>query len=145
MGSEGVFGVVTQASLRLHRQPEANWQRAFVLPAFRQGIRAVRDILQADLQPSLLRLSDAQETRTLSAFSERDSAAAHAAQTGVQTEAAEPNVILLLAFEGDDFAKMIPPLTPVGGKAVDWRAFIGKLQLSLRDGVLPKGSKQSPT
>jgi hypothetical protein len=55
------------------------------LPAFRQGGCAVRDILQADLQPSLVRLSDEQETRTLSAFSERGSTAAQAAQTGVQS------------------------------------------------------------
>jgi diacylglycerol kinase family enzyme len=39
----------------------------------------------------------------------------------------KPLAILPLGT-GDDFAKMIPPLTPVGGKAVDWRAFIGKLQ-----------------
>ena len=29
---------------------------------------------------------------------------------------------------GDDFVKMIPPVTPVGEKGPDWRAFIGKLQ-----------------
>jgi YegS/Rv2252/BmrU family lipid kinase len=35
---------------------------------------------------------------------------------------------LLPLGTGDDFAKMIPPLTPVGGVARDWRAFVGKLQ-----------------
>lgn len=64
LGSEGRLGVVTQASVRVSPSPEREDFHAIVFPDWTQGIAAVRDMAQAWLPLSMLRLSDALETTT---------------------------------------------------------------------------------
>jgi len=63
-GSEGTLGVITQATLRLARLPESDDFRGYLLPSFAEGVEVAREIMQSDLSPSVLRLSDEAETES---------------------------------------------------------------------------------
>lgn len=62
IGSEGTLGIITQAVVRLHPIPEHRSFAAYLFPDFSAGVTAVRDMLQADLRPAVLRLADPEET-----------------------------------------------------------------------------------
>ncbi len=64
LGSEGRLGILTSATMRIHRLPEEEKFYAAFFPSFEVGARAVRIIAQSELQLSMLRLSDALETET---------------------------------------------------------------------------------
>lgn len=67
-GSEGAFGVITRASVRLARLPEASDYRGYLLPSFAEGIEAARALMQSGLEPAVLRLSDEPETESTMAM-----------------------------------------------------------------------------
>jgi alkyldihydroxyacetonephosphate synthase len=71
VGSEGLYGVITQATLRLVPLPAAVKGRAFLFKSFARGQEAVRALMQAGLVPAVVRLSDEAETRTYYALRER--------------------------------------------------------------------------
>ena len=62
LGSEGRFGVVTQATVRVRRRPENLQVEALLLPSWEQGLEAVREVTQDRLPLQLIRLSDEPET-----------------------------------------------------------------------------------
>ncbi len=64
LGSEGRFGIITEASVRISPIPEHEEFHAVFFPDFHQGIEAVRQVLSAGLQLCMLRLSTANETAT---------------------------------------------------------------------------------
>jgi alkyldihydroxyacetonephosphate synthase len=64
LGSEGRLGILTEATVRLSPLAEVEAFHAVFFPDFEQGARAVRQILQARLPLSMLRLSTAAETKT---------------------------------------------------------------------------------
>jgi alkyldihydroxyacetonephosphate synthase len=64
LGSEGRLGIVTQATLRVNPLPEREDFHAIFFPDWAQGVAAVRQMAQARLPLSMLRLSDAVETTT---------------------------------------------------------------------------------
>ncbi|MDA8141462.1 MAG: FAD-binding oxidoreductase, partial [Desulfobacteraceae bacterium] len=63
-GSEGAFGVLTAATLRIFRLLPDNRRRfAFMLPGWQEAAAAAKEISQAEFgMPSMLRISDAEET-----------------------------------------------------------------------------------
>jgi alkyldihydroxyacetonephosphate synthase len=67
-GSEGAFGVITQATVRIHRLPEVSDYTAFLFADFASGAAAVRHIIQAALPVATMRLSDPDETFFFQAF-----------------------------------------------------------------------------
>ena len=69
LGSEGRFGVVTRAKVRVRPTPEAESFHAVFFHDWQTGAEAVREIAQAHVPVSMLRLSDAQETETTLALS----------------------------------------------------------------------------
>jgi alkyldihydroxyacetonephosphate synthase len=62
IGSEGTLGVITQAVVRLHPLPPNRAFAAYLFPDFHTGVESVKKMLQADLRPAVLRLSDPEET-----------------------------------------------------------------------------------
>ncbi|AGP42168.1 FAD-binding oxidoreductase [Sorangium cellulosum] len=58
IGSEGVLGVVTAATLRLHPSPPARAFAAFSFPTLEAGWSAMREMFQAGLRPAVSRLYD---------------------------------------------------------------------------------------
>lgn len=81
VGSEGILGVITSVSLRVHRLPDYTNALAFGFPSFAAGLEACREILQSGANPAVLRLYDELES-------------------GVQFNHGETNV-LLIADEGN--------------------------------------------
>ncbi|MHB2021180.1 MAG: FAD-binding oxidoreductase [Candidatus Xenobia bacterium] len=61
LGSEGMLGIITEATVRIHR-PRAAILKAALFPDWESGCDAVRAIAQGDMHPTLLRLSDPAET-----------------------------------------------------------------------------------
>ena len=61
-GSEGMFGIIVEAVLRVRRVPETTDDRAWAMPSFEAGVDAARQLAQAGHGFSMLRLSDVTET-----------------------------------------------------------------------------------
>jgi alkyldihydroxyacetonephosphate synthase len=74
-GSEGAFGIITQATVRIHRLPEASDYSAYLFPDFASGAEAIRKIIQAELPVASMRLSDADETYFFQTFAKVGQAA----------------------------------------------------------------------
>lgn len=64
MGSEGSFGILVSATLRIRRFLPGNRKRfSFMFPDFESGLAATREIMQSQTGvPSVFRLSDPEET-----------------------------------------------------------------------------------
>jgi alkyldihydroxyacetonephosphate synthase len=58
IGSEGVFGVITRATLRVRRLPEAQVFATIDFDSFTQGFDAVAELRALDIRPTLLDLTE---------------------------------------------------------------------------------------
>jgi alkyldihydroxyacetonephosphate synthase len=61
LGSEGSFGIITEAVLRVQRPPAAREAVTLLFPSFFEAADAVREMCQSGLQPSNCRVVDALE------------------------------------------------------------------------------------
>ncbi|MCW5908489.1 MAG: FAD-binding oxidoreductase [Chitinophagales bacterium] len=68
-GSEGMFGVITEAKVRIHRLPETKKWLVAVFPSFENGTEAIKQLVQKEIYPSVIRYSDEHETFFLSQLS----------------------------------------------------------------------------
>src|SRR3569623_1730346 len=64
MGSEGRFGLLTEATVRVRRLPERDDFHGVFFPSWDIGLEAVRAMVQNDVPLSMLRLSNEVETET---------------------------------------------------------------------------------
>jgi alkyldihydroxyacetonephosphate synthase len=110
VGSEGILGVITQATVRLSPSPQHLEYRGYLFPAFPAGVEAAREMMQRELTPAVLRLSDETETAINLVFrsTPRGLAAAiekaggwYLARRGVSLDRAS---VLILGFEGEEAA-----------------------------------------
>ena len=63
IGSEGTYGVITEATMRIQPLPAVQDYRGVLFHSLEDGIAAFRDLMQSQaLRPSIIRLSDAPET-----------------------------------------------------------------------------------
>ncbi len=69
LGSEGLFGVITEATIRIRTLPAVSDYRAFLFADFDAGAAAIRSAMKEDIAATMLRLSDAEETRFYRAYS----------------------------------------------------------------------------
>jgi len=67
-GSEGVLGVITEATVKIHPLAEARDFVSFLFKGWESGVTAVRRITQEELPVSTLRLSDVDETHFYGRF-----------------------------------------------------------------------------
>jgi len=70
LGSEGTIGVITEATVKIQRVPEAKDYRGYLFGDFTSGVAAAREIIQARLPVAMVRLSDENETHFFRAFSD---------------------------------------------------------------------------
>ncbi|HEX3944425.1 MAG TPA: FAD-binding oxidoreductase [Rhizomicrobium sp.] len=129
IGSEGIFGVITRAAVRLHRAPEVTTGRAYLFRDFASGAAAIRDGVQSGVGAAMLRLSDIEETRFQRALSRlgRGASILHQASAAVLNSLRYGRPCLLLAeFEGSR-----------GSVQSSKRAFGG---IARHHGALPLGS-----
>jgi len=70
VGSEGTLGILTEATIKLHKKPQARDYRGYLFKTFEDGVEAARAINQAEIPVAMIRLSDADETYFFRAFSD---------------------------------------------------------------------------
>ena len=61
-GSEGILGVITEATMRVHRIPAVKDYRGFLFRNFADGVRAIQECLDRGSAPSVIRLQDSGES-----------------------------------------------------------------------------------
>lgn len=88
VGSEGTFGVITEATLAIHPAPAVVTHGAYAFGSFGDGLEAVRRVAREELRPAVMRLYD--ETDVGIAF--RDA------------PERPDGALLVLRFEGDVIA-----------------------------------------
>jgi alkyldihydroxyacetonephosphate synthase len=62
LGSEGRLGVITEATVNVHRLPQVRKILGYLFPSWDAGLAAMREISESDASPSVTRVSDAPET-----------------------------------------------------------------------------------
>lgn len=62
LGAEGTLGIVTAATLQVHRRAPTSVPVAFVTPSFRGALDLARRVVQAGYRPAVVRLYDPVET-----------------------------------------------------------------------------------
>ena len=64
IGSEGTFGFITELTLRVCRLPEYEAGAVYAFPNLERGFAALREIVQREGRPSVMRLYDEVESHT---------------------------------------------------------------------------------
>ncbi|KAJ3222348.1 hypothetical protein HK099_002385 [Clydaea vesicula] len=110
-GSEGILGIVTEVTLRIHHPPKYKNSIVVNFNSFEEGIDAVREIAQTNLFPSQCRLVDPLESMSMGL---------------------KPETTLLLGFESDSIKgdSVVNELFIAGSSICD--KFGGKPQLNKR-------------
>ncbi|TDD62905.1 FAD-binding oxidoreductase [Kribbella antibiotica] len=63
LGSEGRLGVITEATVQVHRKPEKRVVIGYFFPDWKRGVAAMQAISASDATPSITRISDSRETQ----------------------------------------------------------------------------------
>jgi alkyldihydroxyacetonephosphate synthase len=63
LGSEGRLGVITEATVHVHRVPERRTILGYLFPDWARALAAMHDIAAGEVSPSVTRVSDANETQ----------------------------------------------------------------------------------
>lgn len=109
-GSEGTLGVITQATMRVRALPQAKDYQALLFRDFESGVQAIRALLQRDLLPATVRLSDEQETESFFALREQAHGwkavyeRAGVVGLGLLGHSFTNGALLILGFEGEGAA-----------------------------------------
>jgi alkyldihydroxyacetonephosphate synthase len=63
LGSEGRLGIITEATIHVHRVPPRRAILGYLLPDWPRALAAMRELSEAEVSPSVTRVSDARETQ----------------------------------------------------------------------------------
>lgn len=109
LGSEGVFGIITEATLRIVPAPAASDYRGYLFRDFTSGAAAIREAVQSGVPHAMLRLSDAAETRFYRAYGavgKRRGVRDRIADLVLSQRGFDDKACAMIAgFEGDDVAR----------------------------------------
>jgi alkyldihydroxyacetonephosphate synthase len=100
VGSEGVLGVICEATLRLRTQPAVRRYEGWSFRSFAEGCEALRVMEQADAGPDVARLSDEEETELSSALA-AGGGAERIGRTYLRMRGHEAGCLAIVGFEGD--------------------------------------------
>ncbi len=62
IGSEGTLGMIVELTLRIWRLPACEISHVVVFPSLQHGLDALRDVMQAEIRPAIVRLYDEAES-----------------------------------------------------------------------------------
>ncbi len=72
IGSEGIYGIITEATVKIHHLPEAKDYRGYLFQSFDDGIRFIKELIhEQEVYPATVRLSDKTETKLLFKLGEK--------------------------------------------------------------------------
>ncbi|WP_245155178.1 FAD-binding oxidoreductase [Nocardioides sp. 1609] len=101
LGSEGAFGVITAVTVRVRRRPARTTYEGWRWPSFDAGAEAMRTLAQAGLLPTVLRLSDEDETAINLAHPDEVGGAA-GREAGAEAGGAPPGgCLMIVGHEGE--------------------------------------------
>jgi alkyldihydroxyacetonephosphate synthase len=101
VGSEGVLGVICEATLRVRALPAVRRYEGWSFRSFAEGCEALRVMEQADGSPDVARLSDEQETRLSFALASTGSATERAGRAYLRMRGHEGGCLAVMGFEGE--------------------------------------------
>jgi alkyldihydroxyacetonephosphate synthase len=102
VGSEGVLGVICEATLRVRELPSARRYEGWSFRSFAEGCEALRVMEQADASPDVVRLSDEHETRLSLALASTGSATERAGRAYLRLRGHEGGSLAIVGFEGEE-------------------------------------------
>jgi alkyldihydroxyacetonephosphate synthase len=102
VGSEGVLGVICDATLRVRELPATRRYEGWSFRSFAEGCEALRVMEQADASPDVMRLSDEHETRLSLTLASTGSALERAGRAYLRMRGHEGGCLAIVGFEGDD-------------------------------------------
>ena len=102
VGSEGVLGVICEATLRVRELPDARHYEGWSFRSFEEGCEALRVMEQADGSPDVVRLSDEHETRLSFALASTGSTTERAGRAYLRMRGHEGGCIAIAGFEGEE-------------------------------------------
>ena len=114
LGSEGCFGFITDATVRIRAMRKIKRFYGYVFPDFPSGLEAIRENLQRHQPPLISRLSDI--NRTALSFAFRD-----ASSSRWQSRAAKTMRWFIESFKGIDFSRCCMFITALEGEGRDFR------------------------
>jgi alkyldihydroxyacetonephosphate synthase len=101
VGSEGVLGVICEATLRVRRAPAERRYEAWSFRGFPEGVEAFRVMEQAGASPDVARLSDREETRISMAMAGEGGLLRRLGRAYLRARGHEQGVLAIIGFEGD--------------------------------------------
>ncbi len=101
VGSEGVLGVISEATLRVRPVPALRHYEGWSFRSFADGCAAFRALEQGDASPDVARLSDQEETRLSLALASSGSALERAGRSYLRLRGHEGGCLAIVGFEGD--------------------------------------------
>eukprot|EP01088_Endostelium_zonatum_P015656 TRINITY_DN394_c0_g1_i1.p1 TRINITY_DN394_c0_g1~~TRINITY_DN394_c0_g1_i1.p1 ORF type:complete len:673 (-),score=179.69 TRINITY_DN394_c0_g1_i1:36-2054(-) len=63
LGSEGSFGVITQAVMKVHKVPPVKEFHGVIMPSWEQGVKCIETIIRNEGGSAMIRLYDPEETK----------------------------------------------------------------------------------
>jgi alkyldihydroxyacetonephosphate synthase len=101
VGSEGVLGVITSATLKVRPVPEQRSYEGWIFKSFPEGAEAFRQLEQTGAAPEVARLSDEVETLVALQLAAGNSIGQRAGRAYVKARGYEGGCLAILGFEGD--------------------------------------------
>jgi alkyldihydroxyacetonephosphate synthase len=102
VGSEGVLGVICEATLRVRPLPAVRRYEGWSFRSFAEGCEAFRVMEQAGASPDVARLSDEEETRLSLALASRGGAGERVGRAYLRLRGRAGGCIAIVGFEGDE-------------------------------------------
>jgi alkyldihydroxyacetonephosphate synthase len=102
VGSEGVFGVIPEVSVRVRTAPAARRYEAWIAESFEAGAEIVRALAQGPGLPEIIRVSDEEETRSSLALSGPRGTAGRLFEAYLGLRGRREGALVIVGFEGGE-------------------------------------------